>query len=114
MKADPHAYHQLAPHIENSLVRSVSLEYAHTRHDDLSYLRHFKKTKVVLGVVAIAKSRVESVEEIRKSVALALRYVCSPERLILAPDCGLAMLPLPILREKIKRLVEASQWNDTL
>ena len=114
MKADPRTYHQLAPYIENSLVKSVSLEYAHTCYDDISYLRHFKKTKVIFGVIAIAKRRVESVEEIRKSVSLALEYLDSPEQLILAPDCGLAMLPLPILREKIKRMVEASQWNDTL
>ena len=111
-KADPQTYHQLAPLIEKSLVKSVSLEYAHTCHDDISYLRHFKKTKVIFGVVAIAKSRVESVEEIRKSISLALHHLDSPEQLILAPDCGLGMLPLPILREKIKRLVESSQWDE--
>merc|ERR1712061_200677 len=51
----------------------------------------FKKTKVILGSINVSSSRVETVDEIRARLADALEYI-DPERLIAAPDCGLALL----------------------
>ena len=34
--------------------------------------------------------------------------VLPPERLMIAPDCGLAMLPEPIVVSKLKNMVEAT------
>ena len=56
-----------------------------------------KILQVVLGAVAIARRRVETVEEIRARVEAALEHI-PRERLVLAPDCGLGMLPLDIIR----------------
>ena len=86
---------------------SVSLEDAF-RHNDLSLFSKFQKTTIILGVVAIAKSQIETVEEIKERVTSVLRHIPA-QRLVLAPDCGLGFLPRTILEAKIKNLVEAAK-----
>ncbi len=86
-KADPEAYFELAEALNRSSVDAVSIEDAH-RHNDLALLDLFTRKTVILGVVAIASSRLESEEEIRQRLSAALGHL-PPERLIAAPDCGL-------------------------
>ncbi len=106
-KADPGAYGQLARAVDASCVDAISIEDAH-RHNDLSLLELFANTKVILGVVAIAKSRVEPVEEIAGRLKAALAHI-APERLIAAPDCGLGILGRDLAREKLRNLCLAAQ-----
>ena len=61
---------------------------------------------MVLGVVAIATTRLESVEEIRQRLTDALSHI-DTERLIVAPDCGLGMLDRATAESKLLNLVEA-------
>ena len=61
-----------------------------------------------MGVVRVARSRVETVEEITERVQEALKYI-EKDRLILAPDCGLGFLPPEVAEEKIKKMVEAAK-----
>ncbi len=63
---------------------------------------------MILGVVAIAKSRVESVEEIRARLEAALQHIV-PERLIAAPDCGLGLLGRDLAMEKLTNLCRAAK-----
>ncbi len=105
-KAEREAYFDLAEAVDASAVDAVSLEDAH-RHNDLTLLERFKSTKVILGVVAIAKSRVEPVEEIHARLQAALDHI-EPERLIAAPDCGLGLLGRDLAREKLRNLCAAA------
>ena len=61
----------------------------------------FKKTKVILGTVTVARSKVESKDEVKQRITEALKHI-EPDNLILAPDCGLGMLPQNIIKEKLK------------
>jgi len=106
-KADPKAYFDLAKAIDASCLDAVSLEDAH-RHNDLSLLDHFQDTTVIFGVVAIAKSRVETVEEVRTRLQAALQHL-PPERLIAAPDCGLGHLTRDLAIAKLKVLSAAAK-----
>lgn len=107
-KADPSAYFKLAPHLDAcSLVDAVSIEDAH-RHNDLTLLKCFKQTTVILGSVKIASSHVETVEEIEERLNEALKYI-DAERLIVAPDCGLAFLPSDILTQKLSNMCTAAR-----
>ncbi|MDH3593568.1 MAG: cobalamin-independent methionine synthase II family protein [Rhodospirillales bacterium] len=106
-KADPQSYFRLADAVDRAVVDVVSIEDAH-RPNDLALLERFAKTKVILGVVAIAKRRVESVEEIRARLAAALEHI-EPERLIAAPDCGLGLLGRERALEKLTNLCAAAQ-----
>ena len=106
-KADPGSYFRLADAIENSVIDAVSIEDAH-RPNDLSLLERFRRTTVILGVVAIAKSRVESVTEIGERLAAALAHV-DAHRLIAAPDCGLGLLGRDLARRKLTNLCHAAR-----
>ncbi len=106
-KADPGAYSRLAAAVDSSCVDAVSIEDAH-RHNDLALLDRFAKTKVILGVVAIAKSRIEPIEEIAARLRAALDHI-EPERLIAAPDCGLGILGRDLARAKLRNLCAAAQ-----
>eukprot|EP00928_Gymnodinium_smaydae_P066286 TRINITY_DN49321_c0_g1_i1.p1 TRINITY_DN49321_c0_g1~~TRINITY_DN49321_c0_g1_i1.p1 ORF type:complete len:368 (-),score=84.19 TRINITY_DN49321_c0_g1_i1:367-1470(-) len=106
-KADSTAYLRLAEALDNSSVDAVSIEDAH-RYNDLKLLSKFTKTKVIFGSVTIASSRIEPVEEIEERLLAALEYI-DEDRLIVAPDCGLAFLPAPILKQKLLNMCTAAK-----
>ena len=107
-KAPKEAYLELAEALDAAPLDQVSLEDAH-RHNDLSnLLPRFRNTTIVLGVVAIAKSRVETVEEIHERITLALRHV-EKERLLLAPDCGLVFLGRRLALDKLRNMTAAAR-----
>ena len=62
----------------------------------------------MLGVVAIAKSRIETVEEIGDRLRKALEHIDS-DRLISAPDCGLGFLTRELALAKLTNLVTAAK-----
>jgi 5-methyltetrahydropteroyltriglutamate--homocysteine methyltransferase len=105
-KADRHAYLELAEAVDATCIDAVSLEDAH-RHNDLSLLDRFTRTKIILGVVAIAKSRVETVDDIRARLAAALKHV-DGDRLIAAPDCGPGLLSRELAVRKLSHLCAAA------
>ena len=107
VKADPTAYRRLARAVEISGVDAVSIEDAH-RQNDLSLLDTFIRTTVILGVVEIASSRVETVDEIAARLRAALDHI-DADRLMAAPDCGLIMLGPDLVRAKLGRLVQAAR-----
>ncbi len=106
-KADRRACFALADAIEDAPLDAVSIEDAH-RPNDLGLLERFRTTRVILGVVGIARSRIEPVEEIRARLADALEHI-DAERLIAGPDCGLIMLDRPTATAKLKNLVAAAK-----
>ena len=106
-KADPDSYSRLAEAVDGSCIDAVSIEDAH-RHNDLTLLERFANTTVILGVVAVAKSRVEPVEEIRARLAAALDHI-DGSRLIAAPDCGLGLLGRERAVEKLNNLCLAAR-----
>ncbi|MGI9384488.1 MAG: hypothetical protein ACR2PO_15145, partial [Methyloligellaceae bacterium] len=106
-KADSDCYLEIADAIDRSTIAEVSLEDAH-RHNDLSLLERFAATKVILGVIAIAKSRVETVEEVRDRLKAALDHI-DADRLIAAPDCGLGFMTRDMAVSKLKVLAEAAK-----
>jgi 5-methyltetrahydropteroyltriglutamate--homocysteine methyltransferase len=105
-KAPQESYARIAQAIEDSCIMAISIEDAH-RHNDLSLLESFETTAVILGVVAIAKSRVEPVEEIRERLAAALEHI-DAGWLIAAPDCGLGLLGRELTLQKLRNLSEAA------
>jgi 5-methyltetrahydropteroyltriglutamate--homocysteine methyltransferase len=63
---------------------------------------------VIFGAIAIAQSRVETVEEITTRLTVALEHI-DRDRLIAAPDCGLAMLGHDLAMKKLSNLCEAAR-----
>ncbi|MBH89058.1 MAG: 5-methyltetrahydropteroyltriglutamate--homocysteine methyltransferase [Magnetovibrio sp.] len=106
-KADKDAYVKIISAIEDSTIDEVSIEDAH-RHNDLRILEKFSKTKVILGVINIGRSRMESVEEVRSRLLEALGHI-DPERLIAGPDCGLGFFTREQAITKMKVMSEAAR-----
>jgi 5-methyltetrahydropteroyltriglutamate--homocysteine methyltransferase len=106
-KAASEEYFRLGPFLDDAKIDAVSIEDAH-RHNDLSLLEQFKKTTVVLGVIAIARSRVEPAEEIEGRLRKALDHI-DAHRLMKAPDCGLGMLDRKTVLKKLKNMVQAAR-----
>ena len=109
-KADNDAYFRLADALERAPLDAISLEDAH-RHNDLALLERFPTKTIILGVVAIARTRIETVEEIRERLKSALQHI-DPARLIAAPDCGMIMLDQPTARRKLEALASAAHSFD--
>jgi 5-methyltetrahydropteroyltriglutamate--homocysteine methyltransferase len=107
LKADPDCYFQLAQAIDNTSVQQVSIEDAHCLND-LNLLEQFGNTSVILGVVTIAASKVESGEYIQQRLAQALRHI-DADRLLAAPDCGLTMLGRELAMAKLKQMCDAAR-----
>lgn len=108
-KAPRSAYFELADAIDRSSIHAVSIEDAH-RPNDLCLLEHFRATTVILGVVAIARSRVETVEEIRARLQAARNHI-DAERLAAAPDCGLGLLGRETAKAKLAAMCEAARLS---
>ena len=106
-KAPEGCYAELAQAIDESCIQAVSIEDAH-RNCDLGLLQKFTKTTVILGVVAIAKSRIETEDEIAERLRAALDHI-DGDRLIAAPDCGLGLLGRDLARAKLKNLCSAAR-----
>ncbi len=107
LKADPAAYFELAPALDEAAVDAISIEDAH-RPSDLELLELFERSTVILGLVAIARTRVESVEEIRERLVAALSHI-ERRRLVAGPDCGLGMLDLETATAKLVNLTTAAR-----
>ena len=105
-KAPKESYFDLAEAVDRSSIMAVSLEDAH-RRNDLALLERFASTTVILGVVAIARSQVESTDEVRAHLTEALEHI-EAERLIAAPDCGLGLLGRERTLAKLRILCEAA------
>ena len=106
LKADPECYMQLARAVDASSVQQVSIEDAHCLND-LALLERFENTAIILGVVTIASSRVESSEYIEQRLRLALEHI-DHDRLLAAPDCGLMMLGRELAMAKLKNMCTAA------
>ncbi|MFT5217964.1 MAG: 5-methyltetrahydropteroyltriglutamate--homocysteine methyltransferase [Planctomycetota bacterium] len=106
LKADPNCYFQLAKAVDQTSVHQVSIEDAHCLNN-LQLLEHFEKTSVILGVVTIANSRIETIEAIHQRIELALNHI-DQDRLLVAPDCGLMMLGRDLAMTKLKNMCAAA------
>jgi 5-methyltetrahydropteroyltriglutamate--homocysteine methyltransferase len=71
-------------------------------------LELFKHRTIILGVIGIARSRIESVEEIASRLRKAIDHI-DKKRLVAAPDCGLGMLSRPQVKAKLANMVTAAQ-----
>ncbi len=106
LKADPQVYFQIADALDKSSIHQLSLEDAH-RHNDLSLFDRFSRIILVFGAIAIARSRVEPVEEIAARITEVLDHV-DRDRIVVAPDCGLGFLGRELAMTKLQNMVAAA------
>jgi 5-methyltetrahydropteroyltriglutamate--homocysteine methyltransferase len=88
-------------------VSQISLESAQ-QHVDLSVLGALSRKKIIVGVIDLSdESPVEDVETVVARIRNALKFV-EPERLTVAPDCGMKYLPREKAFGKLSALAAAA------
>jgi 5-methyltetrahydropteroyltriglutamate--homocysteine methyltransferase len=87
-------------------VGQVSIEAAQPRLD-LSVLRALASKRIAVGVLDLNDPDVEPVEVIVGRIRRALEHV-DPERLVLAPDCGMKYLPRETALGKLRAMAQAA------
>jgi 5-methyltetrahydropteroyltriglutamate--homocysteine methyltransferase len=88
--------------LEGSMVQQISIEAAQPKLD-LAALQEFSTKTIVLGVLDLSDMQIESPEAIAAKLREALRYV-PPERLMVAPDCGMKYLPRAVAYRKLRAM----------
>ena len=104
-KAHLHSYNNIAINLEDSTIDTISIEDAH-RHNDLKLLELFKTKKIIFGLIKIASSEIENIDEIKSRVLDCLNHI-DKERLIAAPDCGMGYLSREMAIQKLENLNKA-------
>ena len=104
VKDKPTGYSFL-PQLEDTSAAQISIEAAQPKLD-LSVLKSMKKTLMV-GVIDLGTSNVESPAEVAERIRAALKHVPA-ERLVVAPDCGMKYLTREAAFGKLKSLAEGA------
>jgi 5-methyltetrahydropteroyltriglutamate--homocysteine methyltransferase len=105
VKDKPAGYSFLAE-LNESAVTQISLETAQPQLDPAT-LRSLPDKTIVLGVVDLRTHAIESPETIADRIGRALEHV-APERVIVAPDCGMKYLPRAVAFGKLQAMVEGA------
>ena len=105
-KGKPSEYSFL-PELDQCAAQQISIEAAQPRLD-LSILESLPSKTVILGVLDLNDLEVESPEVIAQRIRSALKYL-PPERLVVAPDCGMKYLPSDLAYRKLVAMVEGTR-----
>ncbi len=95
------------PELADSPVREISIETAQSNLD-CSVLEKLAGKTIILGVLDLSTHEVETPELVAERIRRALPYV-APERIIVAPDCGLKYLPRDVAFGKMKAMADGAK-----
>jgi 5-methyltetrahydropteroyltriglutamate--homocysteine methyltransferase len=94
------------PQLADSLASQVSLEAAQPQLD-LGVLQELSNKTILLGVLDLGSTQVETAEEVAARLRAGLKHVAA-ERLVAAPDCGMKYLPRERAAAKLRAMVEGA------
>jgi 5-methyltetrahydropteroyltriglutamate--homocysteine methyltransferase len=94
------------PELDACKADQISIETAQAKVD-CAILSQLPSKDIILGVLDLGDMKVESAETVAGRVRRALPYV-PPERIILAPDCGMKYLPRDVAFGKLKAMAQAA------
>jgi 5-methyltetrahydropteroyltriglutamate--homocysteine methyltransferase len=95
------------PELAASPVKQISIETAQSKLD-CSVLEKLPGKTIILGTLDLSDMSIESPETVAARIRRALPYV-TPERIVVAPDCGLKYLPREVAYAKMRAMVEGAK-----
>jgi len=95
------------PELEQTSAQQVSIETAQSKLD-CSVLQKLPGKTVLLGVLDLSTHDIETPEIVAARIRRALPFI-SPDRLIIAPDCGLKYLPREVAFGKMKAMADGAK-----
>jgi 5-methyltetrahydropteroyltriglutamate--homocysteine methyltransferase len=93
--------------LEGTKVQQVSIEAAQPNLD-LKVLRNLPSKTIILGVISLGDMTVETPEIVAARIRKAFDHV-PPERIVVAPDCGMKYLPRDVAFGKLRAMVEGTR-----
>jgi 5-methyltetrahydropteroyltriglutamate--homocysteine methyltransferase len=93
--------------LEDCVASHVSLEAAQPNLDP-EVLRELPGKTIVLGVLDLGSSEAETPETVAERIRRALEVV-PPERIVVAPDCGMKYLPRELAYRKLQAMVAGAR-----
>jgi 5-methyltetrahydropteroyltriglutamate--homocysteine methyltransferase len=94
------------PELAAARVDQISIETAQSNLDP-SVLERLPGKTIIVGVLDLSTTDVESPETVAERIRRALPHVPA-ERIVVAPDCGLKYLPRAVAFGKIRAMVEGA------
>ena len=93
--------------LNDSVVQQISIETAQPRLD-YGVLDQLPDKHIILGALDLGDPEVEQPETVAERIRSAVRYV-PPERLTIAPDCGMKYLSRVTAFAKLRAMVEGTR-----
>ena len=106
VKGKPSGYSFL-PQLADTTASQISIEAAQPRLD-LAVLDQLGKKTVMLGVIDLGTTDVETPQTVAERIRAGLKHVPA-ERLVVAPDCGMKYLPREVAFSKLTSMVQGAQ-----
>lgn len=95
------------PELNDCVADQVSIETAQSELN-LGVLKSLPAKKIILGVVDLSTDEIETAETIANRIRKAFDYV-SPERILVAPDCGMKYMRRNVAFGKLKAMCEGAK-----
>ena len=92
--------------LHESTADQISIETAQSKLD-LSVLKDLDNKEMILGVIDLSDPEIETAEVVAGRIRRALDYI-EPERIILAPDCGMKYIPRTTATGKMRAMVDGA------
>jgi 5-methyltetrahydropteroyltriglutamate--homocysteine methyltransferase len=90
------------PQLADTIAAQISIEAAQPKLD-LGVLADLSTKTIILGVIDLSDSTIETAEQVAVRIRTGLTRV-APQRLILAPDCGMKYLTRDVAFGKLRAL----------
>jgi 5-methyltetrahydropteroyltriglutamate--homocysteine methyltransferase len=111
-KGHPVGYRKYAPMFPDFLdfkVDEVHVEMANREFAEIECIADIAEKKdVAVGIIDVKSYYIETVEDVMERIRLCLQYV-DPEKLSVAPDCGLSQTARWAAQQKLANMVEGAQ-----
>ena len=92
--------------LDDTIAKQISIEAAQPKLD-LGVLKDLSSKTIMLGVLDLGDPAVETVDVVANRIRNALKHV-APERLVVAPDCGMKYMPRATAFGKLQAMCEAA------
>jgi 5-methyltetrahydropteroyltriglutamate--homocysteine methyltransferase len=106
VKEKPSGYSFL-PELDKCCAAEVSIEAAQP-HLDLAALAALPTKTMMVGVIDLGDNAIETPATVASRIRAALAHI-APERLVIAPDCGMKYLPRDTAFGKLAAMVEGTR-----
>ena len=107
VKGRPADGYSFLSELADTRVSQVSVETAQSRLN-CQTLEPLSTKVILLGVIDLSTNEVESAELVATRIRRALQYV-RPDRLVVAPDCGLKYLQRDVALAKMQAMVDGAR-----